>query len=305
MIQVVPYNEEWPQQFQQEARAIQQVLGNNCLTVHHIGSTAVPGLSAKPIIDLLPVVKNILQVDQVIEEMKSLGYEAKGEAGMAFRRFFQKGEKKRTHHVHVYEEGDPEVGRYLKFRNWMRSHPADALAYQRLKLDLAIKFPNDRLAYCFGKDAFVASIDEKDGFSGWRLVQALTDREWATAHHLREQFFRLHQIPVRNPLRTKDHIHFIFYQNAQRIGYADIQFVDQTTAALQIFVIDASFSHADNAHHFLSVCEKWLRQQGIRQIAVEVTQEEREFYITLGYTTAPLKDFLNNNSLVKKLPAIL
>lgn len=88
---VVPYKNEWPALFETEAMLIKQALGDNCLLVHHIGSTAVPGLASKPIIDILPVVKNILHVDQVTSAMEQLGYEAKGEYGIPFRRYFQKG----------------------------------------------------------------------------------------------------------------------------------------------------------------------------------------------------------------------
>lgn len=120
-VEVVPYDPSWPELFAAEAKRIREALGPNCTLIHHIGSTSVPGLSAKPIIDILPVVRDILEVDRVTEAMERLGYEAKGENGIAFRRFFEKGKKVRTHNVHVYEEGDPEIDRYLRFRDWMRS----------------------------------------------------------------------------------------------------------------------------------------------------------------------------------------
>src|SRR5580698_1970268 len=86
-IEVVPYNPEWPQMFEAEAALIKKALGDNCIAIHHIGSTSIPGLSAKPIIDILPVVKDILKVDA--KPIEALGYQAKGENGMAFRRYFQ------------------------------------------------------------------------------------------------------------------------------------------------------------------------------------------------------------------------
>jgi len=106
-VKVVPYDPRWPEIFRAESIQIEQALGNNCSAIHHIGSTAIPGLSAKPIIDILPVVKDIVEVDAATKAMEGLGYEAKGENGMAFRRFFQKGKEVRTHHVHVYEKEDP------------------------------------------------------------------------------------------------------------------------------------------------------------------------------------------------------
>jgi GrpB-like predicted nucleotidyltransferase (UPF0157 family) len=207
-IEVVPYNPKWPELFAAEAKRIKQALGSNCIDIHHIGSTSVPGLSAKPIIDILPVVKDILEVDQATEAMELLGYEAKGEFGMASRRFFRKGQDIRTYHIHVFEEGDPEVGRHLKFRDWMRSHEDDARSYEKLKLELAAQFPNDRLKYALGKDAFIASMDAKDGYDGWRLVQALTDREWAAVNALRQKYiFKSRADPYTWTFKHKDHVH--------------------------------------------------------------------------------------------------
>ena len=188
-IEIVEYDPTWPELFELEAGRIKQALGANCIEIHHIGSTSIPGLSAKPIIDMLPVVRNIQEVDKATQAMEFLGYEVKGEYGMAFRRYFQKGKNMRTHHVHVYQEADPEISRYLKFRDWMRSHPSDAENYGKLKVKLAKKFPHNILQYCNGKDAFVASIDAKDGFEGWRMIKALTDREWEAVRLLRQKYF--------------------------------------------------------------------------------------------------------------------
>ena len=114
-VEIVPYNPSWPQMFEEESAKIKQALGENCIAVHHVGSTAVPGLSAKPVIDMIPVVLNIMKVDQVTQNMQSLGYEAKGEFGMLFRRFFTKEHVARN--IHVFEQGNPEIERHLKLRN--------------------------------------------------------------------------------------------------------------------------------------------------------------------------------------------
>jgi len=224
-VEVVAYNPRWPLLFENEAKRIMQALGDNCQTVHHIGSTSIPGLPAKPIIDMLPVVKNILAVDQATGAMESLGYVSKGEHGIVFRHFFQKNQH---YNVHVYEENDPEISRYLKFRDWMRTHELDAQAYARLKQELAKKFPTDILQYCLGKDSFVAQIDAKNGFEGWRMVQALTDREWNAVRAWRQRyFFKETSDPFSWTFTHKDHIHFVFYVNAAIIGYAHLQLLPE------------------------------------------------------------------------------
>ena len=166
IIKFVPYNPEWPKLFIKEANHIQGALGKNCICIHHIGSTSVPGLSAKPVIDMMPVVRDITQVNESNSAMQELGYEAKGEYGIPFRRYFQKGAEPRTHQAHVFEEGNPEIERHLKFCEWMRLHPDDRDAYAKLKQELAQQHPNDIIAYCLGKDAFMAEIDVKTGCSG-------------------------------------------------------------------------------------------------------------------------------------------
>lgn len=290
-IEVVTYNPEWPEMFELEAELIKQVLGSNCVTIHHIGSTSVPGLSAKPIIDILPVVKNILEVDKAAKAMEDLGYEVKGEFGIAFRRFFQKGKNIRTHNVHVYEEGDPEINRYLKFRDWMRSHEDEAQAYANLKIELAAKFPEDILQYCNGKDAFVAKIDIKDGFDGWRMVQALTDREWATVRDLRQKyFFKSNEDPYTWTFKHKDHIHFVFYKNSDIIGYAHLQLWPENRAALRIIVIDESYRNRGFGSQFLKLCERWLSHQGFKVFLIQSSPTAYQFYLHHGYVEMPFND---------------
>lgn len=289
-IEVVPYNPQWPQLFAAEAELIKQALGDNCVTIHHIGSTSVPGLSAKPIIDMLPVVHNIQAVDQTTKAMESLGYEAKGEFGIAFRRYFQKSNYVRTHNVHVYQEGDPEISRYLKFRDWMRSHPEDAEAYAKLKQELAVT-SKDMLQYCNGKDTFVASVDAKNGYEGWRMVQALTDREWSAVRCLRERyFFKLKADPYTWAFEHKDHIHFVFYKNADIIGYAHLQLLSEHRAVLRLIVIDEPCRNQRYGSQFLKLCERWLTQQGIKILLAQSSKVAYEFFNYHRYISMPFND---------------
>ncbi len=290
-IDVVEYDPSWPPLFELEAKQIKRALGPNCLAVHHIGSTAVPGLSAKPIIDLLPVVRHIQQVDRATQAMQSLGYDVKGEYGIAFRRFFQKGENRRTHHVHVYQEGDPEISRYLHFRDWLRTHTDDRTSYAQLKGELAKKFPDDILQYCHGKDAFVASIDKKDGFEGWRMVKALTEQEWKAVRFLRQTyFFRTKEDPYSWTFTHPDHIHFVFYKKADIIGYAHLQLWPANRAALRIIVIDEAERKLGWGSQFLRLCERWLAHQGFKKLLVQSSPEAYPFYQKQGYTEMPFND---------------
>jgi GrpB-like predicted nucleotidyltransferase (UPF0157 family)/GNAT superfamily N-acetyltransferase len=290
-IEVVQYDPRWPEMFESEAKWIKQALGDNGLEVHHIGSTSIPGLSAKPIIDILPVVKDIQEVDKATEAMASIGYEAKGEHGIAFRRFFHKGKEVRTHHVHVYQQGDSEISRYVKFRDWMRSHPEDAANYAQIKAELAEKFPYDMLQYCSGKDAFVAHIDAKSGFEGYRLVKALTDREWSAVRCLRNtSFFKTQPDPYTWTFTHKDHIHFVFYKNEKIVGYAHLQLWPENRAAMRIIAIDENDRNRGAGSLFLSLCERWLCHQGFRKLLVQSSPEAYPFYCKNGYVKMPFND---------------
>ncbi len=182
-IEVVPYNPDWPKMYEIEAKRINRALGENCITIHHVGSTSVLDLAAKPIIDMIPVVRDITEVDPRNSNMQNLGYEVKGEFGFFLRRFFVKSN---SFNIHVFEKGNPEIERHINFRDWMRTHPNDRQAYENLKKNLANEFPNDISSYCFGKDNFVAKIDEKAGWQGIRIVKPLTEQEWKTIKHYRQ-----------------------------------------------------------------------------------------------------------------------
>ncbi len=159
---VVPYNPRWPALFQQEAGKIGAVFGQECIAIHHIGSTSIPGMSAKPIIDIMPVVPNIDQVESFNPAMIQLGYEPKGENGIPGRRYFVKGgDANRTHHVHIYEPSNPEVIRHLCFRDYLMAHAEEARQYAAMKITLAQQYPHDILGYMADKDSLIKETLQK------------------------------------------------------------------------------------------------------------------------------------------------
>jgi GrpB-like predicted nucleotidyltransferase (UPF0157 family) len=166
-VKVVPYDPAWPEMFAREADEIAEVFGPEVVAIHHIGSTSIPNLCAKPIVDVLVEVRDIERVDDFDDEMTERGYQPKGEFGIPGRRFFIKGgDATRTHHVHVFQTGHPDVERHLSFRDYMIRHPEDARAYGRLKEELAQKFPEDIEGYMAGKDGLIKEMDRKA--AAWR-----------------------------------------------------------------------------------------------------------------------------------------
>jgi len=156
-VRVVPPDLNWPAEFQAEAERIRVALGNRVVAVHHIGSTAIPGIHAKPIIDIMLEVDDLAALDTRAAAMVELGYEPKGEFGIPGRRYFRKDSSQgiRTHHVHAFQAGDAGVERHLAFRDYLIVHPAIAESYSVLKQRLADSHPDDLEAYMDGKDAFI------------------------------------------------------------------------------------------------------------------------------------------------------
>lgn len=162
-VRMVPHDPKWRQEFRQEAARISAATGSNVVRVHHMGSTAIPTIYAKPVIDILLVVQDLAALDEKQLEMEALGYEARGEYGIAGRRFFRRDDKHgdRTHQVHAFEDGSPQIARHLAFRDYMIAHPETAQEYSDLKRELAAKHPEDIEAYMDGKDEFIQEVDKR------------------------------------------------------------------------------------------------------------------------------------------------
>jgi GrpB-like predicted nucleotidyltransferase (UPF0157 family) len=170
-IQVVPHNPAWRGQFEEEAGRIAAALGELVVRLHHIGSTAIPGIWAKPIIDMLLEVENIAGLDEHRSKLEVLGYEALGEFGIPGRRYFRKNDAAgvRTHQIHAFAAGSSQIEHHLAFRDYMREHHAAAQAYSALKQQLALAHPNDLEAYMKGKDPFIKEHEAKA--LAWRSSQ--------------------------------------------------------------------------------------------------------------------------------------
>ena len=138
-IRVVAPDPDWPWQFEREAGHITRALGSSIVAIHHIGSTSIPGMFAKPIIDILLEVRDSSALDAISTGMETLGYESLGEFGIIGRRYFRKNDSSgiRTHHVHAFLRGDLHVRRHVAFRNYLIAHPDIAGAYSALKQALA------------------------------------------------------------------------------------------------------------------------------------------------------------------------
>lgn len=158
-VQLMEYNSDWPKQFEVERQRLEKLLaGSNLVTIEHIGSTSIPGLSAKPLLDILVVVHNLAEAQKWTSTLKKYGYYFKNE-DRPERLFFAKGpESKRTVHLHIAKKNSNYVKEALGFKNYMLDNPAKVQEYSELKEQLAFKFPEDRQEYTKGKEKFIRRI---------------------------------------------------------------------------------------------------------------------------------------------------
>jgi len=156
-LRLAPYEPNWPLLFLAEKERLFASLGNYILDVQHIGSTSIPGMPAKPILDIGVAVTNFEEAARCVPLMKQLGYQYKGENGIPRRHYFVKGDP-RTHHLHMLEIESEEWKHHLFFRDYLRANSASAQAYAKLKQELASQFASDRHAYQNGKDSFIQTV---------------------------------------------------------------------------------------------------------------------------------------------------
>jgi GrpB-like predicted nucleotidyltransferase (UPF0157 family) len=168
-VEIEPYDPTWPARFESEAAAIRAALGDGfAYTVVHVGSTAVPGLAAKPIVDILLEIPDRTRWPSLVAPLATLGFVHWAENPDTSKMFFVKGMppfgSRRTHHVHVHT---PEASATLiRFRDHLRAHPEDAARYAALKRELAARHPTDRDAYTKAKTELVLATLRKAGDGG-------------------------------------------------------------------------------------------------------------------------------------------
>ncbi len=166
-IELVPYNPEWPKLAELEIKTLRELLPkNHILDIQHVGSTAIPGIHAKPIIDIQVAVDSLTAIKQTaIDLLKTLGYEYWYDNPDTERMFFVKGKPpfgdKRTHHVHIVEATSRHWNEKIQFRDYLLSHPEAAKKYEHLKIQLANQYAYDRETYTETKTQFIHDILRK------------------------------------------------------------------------------------------------------------------------------------------------
>ena len=155
----MPHREEWHQLFAEEKQLILDAIGEHVIAIEHVGSTAICGIVAKPIIDMMVGIPKFDVGEKCVQPLERLGYKYKGENGVPMRHYFGKGTPEtRTHHLHMVAVGSDFWKHHLLFRDYLISNRQVAEEYNNLKIELAARFPHDREAYTNGKESFVKRV---------------------------------------------------------------------------------------------------------------------------------------------------
>ncbi|WP_282937255.1 GrpB family protein [Paenibacillus sp. RC67] len=160
---LVPWTEDWEKEFLTEKKEIESRIGHLIYGIHHIGSTAIKNISAKPIIDIAIEMEYENNTTATIQAFEALGYVHKSNTALPGRYYLTKGSP-RTHQIHLYySKGSRFLQEHLAFRDYLRTHDRDRNRYEQLKVELAGIYSNDRIAYAEAKSDFVKEILRKSG----------------------------------------------------------------------------------------------------------------------------------------------
>jgi len=161
-VELVPHSPLWAEMAAAETHRLKEALGDILVTVHHMGSTSIPGIMAKPIVDLIPIVTNLGALDAAASRIEALGYDYLGEFGLPGRRYCRKNDPatgKRQFQLHCYEKAYPEIARHLAFRDYLRAHPDKAKEYEAEKIRAAALHPDNTLDYNAEKNDWIKATE--------------------------------------------------------------------------------------------------------------------------------------------------
>jgi GrpB-like predicted nucleotidyltransferase (UPF0157 family)/GNAT superfamily N-acetyltransferase len=300
-IKVVAYNHTWPSAFGAEAFKIRKVLGANCTAIHHVGSTSVPDLAAKPKIDIIAVVQDLL-FDK--SQLESIGYKYRGGFNIPLRRSFTIRAQERNINLHVFEENDPEIELNILFRDYLCANPDARDEYAQLKYNLIKQESSHKLknsmyrGYTLGKHEFIQNILKKAGFNKHRFVLCTHVNEWEAVKYFRETYFfspKGFQDPYTWTFESTEHKHLVLYQGIDIAGYVHIHFL-KDKASIPIIVVHQDRRNQGVGSKLLALSEKWLKKLGVKSIHAQVNESNMRFYITNDYTEMPFDAQLLHHS---------
>ena len=303
-IEIFPYTVKWPALFEAESSRIKNILGDICHQIYHIGSTSVPGLSAKENIDILCIVSKLS--DSLA--LQNLDYVFKGELNVPLRYYFSKKTPTLKVNLHVVEPKHGFINLNLCFRDYLRGNENARIDYEALKHRLVqdpINFERVNGGfprYTLEKDVFIKSTLNAAGFDGISVNFCTHHLEWEAYHRIRaEQLFVPAGIvydPNHPTLSAANHHHCILYKGTTIVCVAQIEMLEGEIAVLRSIATDTPYQRQGYASYMLSFIERWVRHHGIKTIKTHAELTAELFYRKRGYTDMTFDDVSISDTVI-------
>lgn len=295
-VQLVPYNALWPAMFEQVAEEIKSALGGACISVEHIGSTSIPGLCAKDIIDVLCIASDLNNSKRLIHA----GYVFKGELNIPLRYFYSKREKGLRINLHVVEKDHGFIGLNLCFRDYLRDTPEAADRYGKLKQDLAANPENYVRAngnfgrYTLEKDAIIKALLREARYDGVAINFCTHFSEWEAYHRIKKsEIFdstAFEYDPNHLSTTSQHDFHFVMYVGVEITAIAHVELMGDGVAALRAIATDPHFRRKGYGSILLTLVEHWLKHQGFGIIKLHADRSAELFFRCFGYVEMLFED---------------
>ena len=295
-INVVPYNLNWPRLFAHEAALIKGTLKNACVAVHHIGSTAIPGLAAKDTIDIC------LVVDQLPNSLllEKIGYTFKGELNIPFRHYFSKNTDDLRINMHAVKPDHHFITLNQHYIGYLTTHDGARAAYQALKIKLASDPHNfERIEgifsrYTLEKHAFINDVLNTSGYDRLGLTHCAHYDEWEAYHRIRDEqiFTSIAVVYDRHhpTLTAHNHFHFVLSRGTTVVSVAHVEFLNEDEAALRSLATDESFKCRGYGKYLMQMLERWVLYHGRGILKMHANPNAEMFYRRLGYIDMSFDD---------------
>jgi GrpB-like predicted nucleotidyltransferase (UPF0157 family) len=294
-IELVSYNINWPIIYAEQADKIKSSLGKLFIEIHHVGSTAVPGLASKDKIDICLQVTN---GDEAIKILEQIGYKYKGEWNIPFKY----GLTLRGNidiNLHMFDFAHPVIEANLLFRDYLRNNRKLRDEYSNLKYKILQDETSHQKShpflrnYTLRKSSFIKNILAKLKLDKIYLQYPAEDQEWEAVKNLRNKYIYAPENiedPYQWSFNHLDHKHIILYKGVDIIGYAHLQLWPEQKAALRIIVIKEEYQDQNYGKRFMELIEKWLKLQSYNSVHIESSAKTLDFYKKLGFISMEFND---------------
>jgi GrpB-like predicted nucleotidyltransferase (UPF0157 family) len=258
MIEIKSYNPDWPEQFKHEMELLKSVFGKDVILIEHIGSTSIPGCSAKPVIDILIVLPSIKNQDEITKKLEAVNY-TRLYYGFFMRLFFCKNTKP-VFQLHIFQKGYSEIDRFLKFKYWLTKHPKDKQDYINLKKLLAVEYADNLEKYSLAKEEFVSDIEVLAGWCGIKLIIPYTEAEKGIIENARSK------IAFDSNSKVKS---FIVKKGTNDIGCVFVLFQNTKEVLIKPLSLCEDFYLSHIQQQISADLKMWLKNEGVQTVFVD------------------------------------